>query len=100
MADEVKVEETKECKCFCKSEGVKKFVIVALGTFVGMYAALSLFAATHKPPFCKIKGHHKRPAIEHRHDFHGPHRGDFKAHIPVRPGERAPFEAPKPVVKD
>ena len=95
MTEEVKVEETKECKCFCRSEGVKKFVIVALGTFVGFYAAMSLFVATHRPPCYMMKGHYMRPAIEHRLDFRGPHR-HFRGQFPVRPGEKAPFEAPKP----
>ena len=87
MTEEIKTEE-KECKCFCKSEGVKKFVVVALGTFVGVYCALSLFAATHKPPCHMMKGPHMRPAIEHRFHVNG-HRGDFQA--PARP-DRAPFE--------
>lgn len=42
--------EEKECKCFCKSEGFRKFIITAFGTFAGVYMALSLFSAIHKPP--------------------------------------------------
>lgn len=43
-------EEKIETKCFCQSKGFRKFLVTALGTFVGVYAALSLFAAIHKPP--------------------------------------------------
>ena len=82
MTEEIKSEE---CKCFCRSEGVKKFVVVALGTFVGVYAALSLFAAVHKPPCHIMKGPHMRPPIEFRQDFKGPQ--GFKA-------PRTPFEKP------
>ena len=46
--NEEKNVETKECNCFCKSEGFRKFLIVALGTFVGVYFALSLFTAKPK----------------------------------------------------
>jgi hypothetical protein len=50
MSDENKTVEQNECKCFCRSEGFRKFLIVALGSFVGVYCALSLFFAIHKPP--------------------------------------------------
>lgn len=52
MSEEEKIvtENKEECKCFCKSEGFRNFLTIALGTFVGFYAALSLFAALHKPP--------------------------------------------------
>ena len=50
MSDEVKVTEGKECKCLCNNKEFKKFLVIALGTFVGAYAALSLFAALHRPP--------------------------------------------------
>lgn len=43
---EIKQEE----KCFCKSEGVKNFAIVAAGSFVGVFLALSLFTALQRPP--------------------------------------------------
>ena len=97
MSDEVKIEE-KECKCFCRSEGVKKFVIVALGTFVGVYGALSLFVAMHKPP-CMRKGFHMHPPIGHMQDFRGPVPGTFRVQKPMRPEARAPFEAAKPEAK-
>ena len=48
MSDENKT--ANENKCLCQSEGFRKFIIVALGSFVGVFCALSLFAALHKPP--------------------------------------------------
>lgn len=42
--------EVKEEKCFCQSKFFRKFMVVALGTFVGAFLAMSLFAAMHKPP--------------------------------------------------
>ena len=52
MTEEKTTETIKEteCKCFCRSEGFRNFLITALGTFVGAYMALSLFTAIHKPP--------------------------------------------------
>lgn len=50
MTDENKIETKEECKCFCQSKGFRKFVVIATGTFVGVFCALSLFAALHKPP--------------------------------------------------
>lgn len=51
MTEEM-IKETKkeECNCFCKSEGFRNFIVVATGTFVGVFCAISLFAALHKPP--------------------------------------------------
>lgn len=46
-------EEKCETKCFCQSKAFRKFLVIALGTFVGVYAALSLFAATHRPPMMR-----------------------------------------------
>ena len=48
MTEEFTKEEHKEC--FCKSKGFRKFLTIALGTFVGVYSALCLFFALHKPP--------------------------------------------------
>ena len=53
MSDEIRNESQevkKECKCLCHSEGFKRFLTVALGTFVGVYSALCLFALVHRPP--------------------------------------------------
>ena len=49
MSEENKIVEVKQ-ECFCQSKGFRKFLTTALGTFVGVYCALSLFAALHKPP--------------------------------------------------
>ena len=80
MTEEIKVTEVKN-ECFCKSKGFKKFLTTALGTFVGVFCALSLFAALHKPPMppCPFKGPMMRPAMQcpyHYGHFKGP-RGDF-----------------------
>lgn len=118
MSDENKnldIQEVKEeKKCFCKSEEFKKFLIVTFGSFVGVFLALSLFAALHKPPM-PIAPHYfgPRPVIEHqfRGDFDGPRAHKFhkhkgpKAHRMHREmGPNAPMpkdlrdvEAPKPV---
>ena len=98
MTDEIKTEE-KECKCFCKSEAFKKFLTIALGTFVGVYGALSLFTATHRPPMppcpmgfgapapvaapCPFK-HHHRHFVKDNGGFHKEFKG---------PQGPAPFDA-------
>ena len=55
MSEEKFEKSEKECKCFCQSKYFKKFLVVALGSFVGVYLALCLFAACHKPP-CAYNG--------------------------------------------
>ena len=47
-------ENEKKTECFCKSEFFRKFLVVALGTFVGAFCALSLFFALNKPPMPPI----------------------------------------------
>ena len=44
--EEIKVEN----KCFCKSDEFKKFIVVATGSFVGVFFSLCLFSALHRPP--------------------------------------------------
>ena len=76
MTDENKIVEVKQ-ECFCRSKSFKKFLITALGTFVGVFCALSLFSALHKPtmPPCPFaRGHMMRPPI-HCHHHYGHHRG-------------------------
>lgn len=72
----VTVEEKKEC--FCQSKGFRKFLIVAGGSFVGVFCALSLFAALHKPPMppCPFGGYMMRPPVAYHHFDRGHHR-DF-----------------------
>ena len=105
MSEEIK--ETKECKCFCHSEGFRKFLTVALGTFVGVFCALSLFAALHKPPMMAPYGMMPRPMMGcpcHMHHHHfGPakfQKCDFKKMPPKGVQNRTPFEAPRPEVDD
>ena len=85
MSDEMnkEVRETKEeCNCICRSKEFKKFLIVALGTFVGAYAALSLFAFVHRPPCPPCFGPNPfvRPPMQHCQKFEKrrmPNPGDF-----------------------
>ena len=49
MTEEMEKTTSRE-ECFCKSKGFRKFLVVAGGSFVGVFCALSLFAALHKPP--------------------------------------------------
>ena len=68
MTDEIKNVEQTEVKCLCQSKGFRKFLVIASGTFVGVFCALSLFAALHKPPMMypgQFKGHMMRPAHCH-----------------------------------
>lgn len=83
MTEENKIEKKEEtCNCICKSKGFRNFLVVATGTFVGGFCALSLFAALHKPPMqpCPFAGPHMRPAYAQPYHFdrhHKKHRGDF-----------------------
>ncbi len=80
MSEENKIVEVKK-ECFCQTKWFKKFLTTALGTFVGVFCALSLFAALHKPPMppCPF-GHGKmmRPPMHCHHHFnhHKQFRGD------------------------
>lgn len=74
--------EIKEEKCFCHSKWFKKFLTATLGSFVGVFLALSLFAALHKPPMaapcpCGCGCGMMRPAIHHYHHLDRGPRGDF-----------------------
>ena len=93
MSEEKK--EVQECKCFCKSEGFRKFLITSLGTFVGVFLALSLFAALNKPcPPCPyfgfnqpvpMQGHFRHHGNFHKMNkkFHKEFKGDMeKANMP------------------
>ena len=42
-------EEKQECKCMLQCECFKKFLVVMMGSFIGVFFALSLFAAVNKP---------------------------------------------------
>lgn len=81
----VEVKEEK-CNCFCHSKGFRKFLIHALGSFVGVFFALTLFAALHKPPMmmppmpmgcpCGCHGGY-HVMMKHHHHFDGAPRGEF-----------------------
>lgn len=49
MSEEIKA-IGKEQTCFCKSELFQRTLAVTIGSFIGVYFALSLFCAMHKPP--------------------------------------------------
>lgn len=76
MTEEIKnLEEVKEeNKCFCKSTEFKNFIIIALGSFVGVFLALCLFVTLNRPPIHHapigpVPMHHfERPM---HHHFHG-----------------------------
>lgn len=71
MSDEIK--EIKQEKCFCKSEGFRKFLVVSLGTFVGGFCAISLFAALNKPPMYPMIPMMRGANMGHHHMMHGHH---------------------------
>lgn len=83
MSEENNVNETK-CNCFCHSKGFRKFLVVATGTFVGVYSALSLFAAIHRPPMpvpCPCGCPMMRPPMAHpmhMDKFDRASKGEFK----------------------
>ena len=109
MSEEIKnCEEEKCCVCkLIKCETCKKFLVVALGTFVGGFCALSLFAALHKPPMMgPHPGTHFRyggPMMErgfgHKpHHFHKGgkfHRPDF---VKFKEMQKGPEEPQKPEI--
>ena len=86
--NEIKEQEVKAEKkdCPCK-KFLKKTAVIALGTFIGVYSGLSLFAVTHKPKFKKfdVPTHYQMPYGGYHHGHHGHHmkhhkhfNGDFK----------------------
>ncbi len=62
----VEISENKN-ECFCKSKWFRKFLLTALGSFVGVFFALCLFAALHKPPMmhCPFKYGMMNPPIHY-----------------------------------
>ena len=106
MSDEqqkVTIEAKEEHKCFCQSKGFRKFLVIALGTFVGVYSALCLFTALHRPPmmppqFGMMGGcpcQHQFMKHKHHHHFDKASRvdkGDMQRKDIVQK-EPAPFQA-------
>ena len=79
MTEEIKETEIKE-ECFCKSKGFRKFLIVAGGSFVGVFCAISLFAALNKPPMPPVPMGPMPPmAGGYGHHYMG-HMKHFKKH--------------------
>ena len=74
MSEENRIETNGEnCKCFCQSKWFKKFITKTLAVFVGVFCALSLFAALHKPPMppCPYMPGYMAPPCYHKmHKFH------------------------------
>ena len=91
MCDENKTETTEQKTCFCQNKYFKKFLVVALGSFVGVYLALSLFAACHKPP-CMNHGGFGAPHSNFAQPYR--HSGKHFSESNVRPDFNK--EAPKP----
>ena len=88
MSEEVKI--TTENKCLCQSKSFRKFLITALGTFVGVFCALSLFAALHKPPMIIHPYGMSRPCpchmehfIKHKH-FEKMKNNGYEKNIPIK----------------
>lgn len=67
MTEEIKQE--KECKCLCHSKGFRDFLKIALGSFVGVFFGLTLFAALHKPPMPPCPYGMMRPPVHHGMHF-------------------------------
>ncbi len=71
-------EEIKQ-ECFCKKRA-KDILTIAIGSFVGVYCALSLFAALHKPSHFVM-----RPQFRGHHEMIQKQMPDFKR--PPMPGK-------------
>ena len=74
-------EEKCETKCFCQNKTFRKIIVISLGTFIGVYSALSLFAAIHKPPMirpCPIGFGEQTPiAVPYHHNHNHHFKKDF-----------------------
>ena len=113
MSEEIKIEEKNETKCFCQNKEFRKFLVIALGTFVGAYSAMSLFAALHKPPMMppcpRGIGYGMRPPIaapcpfkHYRQHFDNGFKGDRgEFQKPVKAQKQpAPFDNDRDFDKD
>lgn len=87
MSDENKVIEVEEkAKKFEIGQDFKNFLIVTFGSFVGLFAAMSLFWFLHKPPVpchfppkappCACCQFHHKHHMKHKH--HPDFKGNFK----------------------
>ena len=97
------VENNVEIKqeCFCQKR-FKDVLAIAIGSFIGVYCALSLFAAIHKPP-CHMMHHHFGPyhmmqwqmmhgKVPNMDKFkHGKFKVDFDKNVPEKAAGVATF---------
>ena len=105
MSDENKIIEEKH-ECLCQNKYFKKFLIISVGTFVGAFLALSLFAALSKTPMpaqmpCPCPCQQMiRPDFGPQHFDRGP-RGDFHKKMEKRHADRPmPPRAERPEIDD
>ena len=66
---------------FFKSKGFRSFLVISLGSFVGVFCAMSLFCALHKPsvpPMPHFYGHHYGISKHYNHGFHKHHKKQFE----------------------
>ena len=92
--------ENEKKECLCQSKGFRKFLIIASGSFVGVYLALSLFFAIHKPPVFipfppQAQVQCPCAMMHHMRKFDRPNKPNFEKRIPQDFGQRPPFEAQK-----
>lgn len=109
MSDENKNTEEKHT-CFCQNKGFRKFLIIAGGSFVGVFLALSLFAALHKPPMPPVPMNPYafggpgpqmvRPCHCHHHFDRGHRCGFHKKMMKHHPDRSMPPRADKPEIDD
>ena len=97
MTEENKIEVKEEtCNCICKSKGFRNFLVVATGSFVGVFCAISLFTALHKPPMpipCPMGGPQMRPPMAQPYHFvrhHKAPKGDFYKKMEYRKFDKKP----------
>ena len=77
MTEELKNAEVQH-ECFCQKRA-KDVLVVAFGSFIGVFCALSLFAALHRPPCPMMMNpymHHPMMFHQMQPDF--PPMGKFK----------------------
>ena len=60
MGEEIKKEIQEEIRkeCFCKSELFQRTLAVTVGSFIGVFCAMNLFFALHKPPMMPHHHYH------------------------------------------
>ena len=106
MSDEINItnnndEKNHENKCLCQSKGFRKFLVIALGTFVGVYCALCLFAALHRPPMMPPMGFRGYPMqgvqrecpCKTMHHHHFKYDNGDKKVVPHNDRTQAPFDS-------